>query len=167
MQHEQDIQHAGAIPLDSQQPLLAYVVDAHKVGCLVRFVGERASHRARYSDEIQQNGVVIRNCHIVAVAGSGESQEVIWRLGTIGTVEEIAGEKIIVDLGYRVVTIPYQDERPVSEQAAALGAGDRVLLRGSPLENATITDTLGDGELAHPERLQARLDEVIERRRPQ
>jgi hypothetical protein len=30
-----------------------------------------------------------------------------------------------------------------------------------------ITDTLNDGELAHPERLQARLDEVIERRHPQ
>lgn len=150
-------------PLDAQHLALAYVVDAHNMGCVVRFVGEHATHRARYSAAIQHNGVVIRSCHMVVVDQRGESLEVIWRIGTIGTVEAIRDGHVTVNLGYRTLAILYRDERPEAERAQAIAPGTRVLLRGSPIEQAAVSDVLRDGELAHPERLRAHLEKVVER----
>lgn len=147
-------------PLDIQPLALAYVVDAHNIGCVVRFVGDHATHRARYSQAIQQSGVVIRPCHMVAVDQRGDSPEAVWRLGTVGTIEAIAEGKVTLNLGYRTVTILHRDERLEAEHTPALVVGDLVLLRGSPIERAAITDVLRDGELAHPERLRARLSGV-------
>ena len=84
----------------------------------------------------------------------------VWRIGTVGAIEGIAEGKVTLNLGYRTVTILYRDERPEAEHTPALVVGDRVLLRGSPIERAAITDVLKDGELSHPERLRARLSGV-------
>jgi hypothetical protein len=146
--------------VDVQHLALAYVVDAHNIGCVVRFIGDHATHRARYSDAIQQSGVVIRTCHMVAVDQRDDSPEVVWRLGTVGTIETVAEGQVTLNLGYRTVTILHRDERPEAEHMPALVVGDRVLLRGSPIERAAITDVLRDNELAHPERLRARLSGV-------
>jgi hypothetical protein len=143
---------------------LAYVVDAHNVGCLVRFVGESSTQRAQYSEAIQQHGVVIRSGHLVIVDESSSPLQVIWRLGTIGAVESLALGMLTLDLGYRSITIPFQDQRQPGERRRQPAAGDRVLLRGSPLEQATVVDVLTDGELSHPERLLAAALDVIGKR---
>jgi hypothetical protein len=72
--------------------------------------------------------------------------------------------KITVNLGYRTTTIPYRDERPAGERASALVVGDRVSLTGSPIEHAAVADIVVDGELAHPERLQAYVERAIAQR---
>lgn len=160
------MQHTETPAVDAQQLALAYVVDANNIGCLVRPVGEQAAQKAQYSAAIQQHGVVIRACHMVVVAPRGGALEVVWRIGTIGTVERIAEGKVTLNLGYRTVTVPYRDERPEAERAPALGVGDRVLLRGRLIEHAAVVDVLDDGELAHPERLRAHIEEVVARRIP-
>lgn len=150
-------------PTLATQPLmLAYAVDATNVGCLVRIVGERACRLARYSEAIQSHGVVIRTGHLVVVtpdkAPSAETPLVIvWRAGTIGSIERITNGKLSLNLGYRTVEMPYRDERPQAEQAVAIEVGEQVLLRGSPIERAVVTDTLRDGELSHPERILTRI----------
>ena len=151
---------------DIERLALAYVVDAHNVGCLVRLVGERTAQQAHYSAAIQQHGVVIRACHIVVVAPRDDTLEVVWRIGTVGAIERIAEGKVALNLGYRTVTIPYRDVRPEAERAPALGVGDRVLLRGTPIEHAAIEDALRGGELVHPERLRAHVEEVVAHRMP-
>jgi hypothetical protein len=143
---------------------LAYVVDAHNVGCLVRIAGESSTRRAEYSEAIQQHGVVIRSCHLVIVDESASPLQVIWRLGTIGTVLTLDAGMLTLDLGYRRITIPFQDQRHPEEQARQLVSGDRVLLRGSPLDQAAVIDVLSAGELSHPDRLLAAALDVIARR---
>jgi hypothetical protein len=160
------MQEAKALPEHSDQRLtLAYVEDAHNVGCLVRFVGQVSVHRATYSEAIQQNGVVIRTCHLVVVDQDTVPPQVVWRIGTLGTILEIYPARVTLNLGYRNVTIPLRDSRPAAERERDLAVGDRVLLRGSPIEQATITDVLHEGELAHPEGLQAALEKAVERLR--
>jgi hypothetical protein len=158
------MQEAKVLPVHPDQHLaLAYVEDAHNVGCLVRFVGQVSVHRATYSEAIQQNGVVIRACHVVAVDQDAVPLRVVWRIGTLGTILEIYPARVTLGLGYRNVTIPLRDSRPPAERERDLAIGDRVLLRGSPIEQATITDVLLEGELAHPEALQTTLEKVVER----
>jgi hypothetical protein len=151
--------------VDVQQLELAYVEDAHNVGCLVRLVGTTTAERAHYSAAIQQNGVVIRSCHVVVVDRRSTPLEVIWRIGTIATVETIGAGEVTLDLGYRRLTSPYQDERPEPERSSPLAVGDRVFLRGSLGERATITDTVTDGELRHPDALRAQLERVARQAR--
>jgi hypothetical protein len=151
-------------PLDAAHLALAYVDDAHNLGCTVRVFGEEARRRARYSTAIQEGGVVIRACHLVAVDLSHGPLEVVWRVGTRGTVERLEGDQVTLDLGYRRLTIPVRDERPEEERRTPLAVGDSVLLQGSPVEEARIMDVLVNGELAHPERLQAHVLRAIERR---
>lgn len=144
---------------------LAYVEDAHNVGCFVRLEGERAVRRAHYSRAIQEGGVVIRSGHVVAVDEKSEPPEVVWRLGTCGTVVRADGSEVTLDLGYaghRQLTIPLRDERPEEERSVPLAAGDAVLLRGSPIGDARVTDVFADGEVAHPERLRERVAQVSE-----
>lgn len=149
---------------DVQQPTLALVVDAHNIGCVVGFIGERTTHRAQYAEAIQQHGVFIRTGHLVVVDRSHDPVTVIWRTAsTVVTVEDIADGRITLNLGYRTLETLYIDERPAEERARPIHVGDRVLLNGSPLEQAAITDVLIDGELSHPERAQACLGQVIER----
>ena len=143
--------------------VLAYVDDAHDVGCRVRPLGTDTSHPAHYSSAIQQNGVVIRACHVVVVDTSREPFEVVWRIGTRATVEALDGAQIALNLGYRTITIPLRDQRPADEQAQPLAVGDAVLLQGSPLEEAAIVDLIVDGELAHPDRLRAQLERITAR----
>jgi preprotein translocase subunit YajC len=151
--------------LEASTPILAYVVDATNVGCVVRPIGHPTTSRASYSSEIQQHGVVIRTCHVVVVEPRDGSFEVTWRAGTIGTVERIADGKITVNLGYRTLTILYRDARPENEQrSAALAPGDRVLLTGSPIERAYIADIVRDGELTHPERLRVHVQLALAER---
>jgi hypothetical protein len=140
------MQASPAPSQDVQQPTLALVVDAHNIGCVVRFIGERTTHRAQYAEAIQQHGVVIRTGHLGVVDRRHEPLAVMWRTASsVATVEVIANGHITLNLGYRQV-------------------GDRVLLNGSLLEQAAITDVLIDGELSHPERAQARLEQGSERR---
>jgi hypothetical protein len=120
-------------------------------------------HRATYSEAIQQNGVVIRACHIVVVDQDTIPLQVVWRIGTLGTIVEIYPARVTLNLGYRNVTIPRRDSRPPAERERDLVVGDRVLLRGSPIEQAAITDVLHEGELDSPDRLQAALEKVVKR----
>jgi hypothetical protein len=157
-------QHLDDKPLDPSHLALAYVDDAHNVGCLVRVVGEAAARRAQYSAGIQTGGVVIRTCHLVIVDRGRDPLEVVWRIGTRGIVERLEGDQVTLDLGYRRLSISLCDARPAEERSTPLAVGDRVLLQGSPLEEARVTDVFIDGALAHPERLQAQLAGVIARR---
>jgi hypothetical protein len=142
---------------------LAYVNDAHNVGCIVRLVGDTALHRAHYAPDIQQHGVVIRPCHMVIVDRSRDPFEVVWRIGTVGTVDGASDGQVTVNLGYRTLTLPLNDARPPEEQAHAIQAGDRVLLRGRPIEQAAVVDTFQGAELAHPERLERYIQPAVER----
>jgi hypothetical protein len=151
------------VPVNTSNLLLAYVDDAHNLGCNVRLLGEDAAHQARYSSAIQENGVVIRACHVVVVDTSREPFEVIWRIGTRATVEGLDGPHITLNLGYRTLTIPLRDRRPEEERARPLAVGDTVLLQGSPLEEAAVVDLMVGGELAHPDRLRAQLGRIIVR----
>ena len=146
--------------IDVEQLELAYVVDAHNVGCLVRLVGATAIERAHYSPAIQQNGVVIRSCHLVVVDQSKSPLEVIWRLGTIATIEAISAGEVTLDLGYRKLATPYVDERPEPNRSLPLGVGDRLFVRGHLGERAAITDTVTDGELRHSGELRGLLKRV-------
>jgi len=158
------MQEAKVSPVRADQQLaLAYVEDAHNVGCLVRLVGQVSVHRATYSEAIQQNGVVIRTCHVVVVDQDAVPLQVVWRIGTLGTILEIYPARVTLSLGYRNVTIPLRDSRPATERERDLAIGDRVLLRGSPIEQAAITDVLQEEELAHPEALQVALEKVVDR----
>jgi hypothetical protein len=158
------MQEAKTLPVQTGQHLaLAYVEDAHNVGCLVRFVGQVSVHRATYSEAIQDGGVVIRTCHVVVVDQDAVPLQVVWRIGTLGTILELYPAQVTLTLGYRNVTIPLRDSRPAEERERDLAVGDQVLLRGSPIEQATIADVLREGELAHPERLRTALEKVIER----
>ena len=154
-------------PMDTSHLALAYVEDSHNVRCIVRVLGEEAPRRARYSAAIQEGGVVIRACHMVAVDRGRDPLEVVWRVGTRGTTARLQGDHVTLDLGYRRLTIPVRDERPEEERNTPLAVGDSVLLQGSPLEEARITDVFVNGELAHPERLQAHVIGAIERRSQQ
>jgi hypothetical protein len=145
---------------------LAYVEDAHNLGCVVRLVGAQGTHRAHYSAAIQGSGVIIRAGHMAVVDRSRSPFEVVWRIGTRGTVEGVDAGIITLDLGYRTLTMPLRDERPEGERARAVVPGDRVLLRGAPIEEAAISDLLVAGELAHPERLAAYLADVFNRHDP-
>lgn len=164
MQVPQDTHNA---PMDTSHLALAYVEDAHNVGCIVRVLGEEASRRARYSTGTQEGGVVIRACHMVVVDRGRDPLEVAWRVGTRGTIERLDGDQVTLDLGSRRITIPVRDERPAEERNTPLAVGDSVLLQGSPLGEAGITDVFVNGELAHPERLQAHVTRAIERRAQQ
>jgi hypothetical protein len=152
------------LALDIRNLALCYVEDAHNVGCFVRPIGEREQHRAHYSTDIQQHGVVIRTGHMVIVDRSRDPFEVIWRIGTLATVEHIDGSTVTLNLGYRTLTIPLNDERPLAERTRPITAGDRVLLRGRPIEQAAIADIVEGGDLLHPERLPALLEAVVARR---
>ena len=154
-------------PMESSPLALAYVEDAHNVGCIVRVLGEEAPRRAWYSAAIQEGGVVIRACHMVAVDRGRDPLEVVWRVGTRGTIERLEGDQVTLDLGYRRLTIPVRDERPEEERSTPLAVDDSVLLQGSPLEEVRITDVFVNGELAHPWRLQAHVIRAIARRAQQ
>ena len=149
--------------LDIRNLALCYIEDAHNVGCFVRPVSERERHRANYSPAIQQHSVVIRTCHMVVVDRSRDPFEVIWRIGTLATVDLIDDSSVTLNLGYRTLTIPLQDDRPAVERERPITVGDRVLLRGHPIEQAAIADILVDGELLHPERLQTVLEAVAQK----
>lgn len=151
-------------PMETSHLALAYVEDAHNVGCIVRVFSEGTPQRARYSAAIQEGGVVIRTCHMVAVDRGRDPLEVVWRIGAWGTIERLEGDLVTLDLEYRRLTIPVHDERLEEERSTPLAVGDSVLLQGSPLEEARITDVFVNGELAHPERLQAHVNRAIERR---
>jgi hypothetical protein len=146
--------------IDARQLELADVEDAHNVGCLVRLVGATTTERAHYSTAIQQNGVVIRRGHVVVVDRRSTPLEVVGRIGTIARIEAIGAGEVILDLGYRQLASPYQDDRPEPERSSPLAVGDRVFFRGHPGERATITDGVTDGELRHPDRLRAQLERV-------
>ena len=143
---------------------LASVKDAHNQGAIVRVIGEAETTKALYDAYLQSSGVVIRTCHLVVVDRSRDPWEIIWRIATRGLVHAIDAQMLTLDLGYRVVTIPLRDGRPDSEINVPLTVGTEVLLQGK-LEQAIVSDIFLDGELAHPERLRAHLDEVIERQR--
>jgi hypothetical protein len=155
------MQQEQATATQSQPVTLAYVEDSHNVGCVVRFVGETATHRAHFSAAIQEHGVVIRTGHVVVVDQGRDPFEVIWRAGTLATVAAVDGGQLTVNLGYRTLTLPLRDERPEAERARPIAAGDRVLLRGSPFEQTAVTDVVVDGELAHPERLRAAVGHAL------
>jgi hypothetical protein len=149
-------------PINPAVLAIASVEDAHNQGALVRVLGETQRTRALYDAVLQSSGVVIRACHLVVVDRSRDPWEIIWRIGTRGIVCAIGGQMLTLDLGYRVLTIPLQDERP-DRDSRPLAVSDEVLLRGH-LEQAIVSDVFIDGEPAHPERLQTLLDEVVARK---
>jgi hypothetical protein len=147
--------------LETRTLILAYVDDAHNVGCRIRLVGEQTSRPARYSEAIQQHGVVIRAGHVVVADASGETPVVIWRIGTCASVDSLEGTQVTFNLGYRRIAAVLNDRRPDEERRARpLAVGDAVLLQGSPIEQAAIIDLLVGGEIAHPDRLRAQLDRI-------
>lgn len=152
------------IPADGQRLALAYVEDSHNIGCLVRFAGAEAAQRAHFSDAIQQHGVVIRTGHVVLADRNRDPVEVVWRVGTLGTVEAVDAGQLTVNLGYRQVSLPLRDERTEAERTRPIAVGDRVLLRGSPIEQAAVSDVVVGGELAHPERLRATVEQALNHR---
>ena len=166
MQNLQSTQNETQEQPSARRLTLAYVEDAHNVGCFVRLEGESTLRRTHYSQAIQEGGVVIRAGHVVAVDEGSEPPEVIWRLGTRGALLRVDGGEVTLDLGYaghRQLTIPLRDERPEEERKTRLAAGDTVLLRGSPIEDARVVDVFTGGEVAHPERLRERVARVSER----
>ena len=151
-------------PLNVHTYILAYIVDAHNVGCVIRPLGETSALRATYSATIQENGVVIRLCHLVVVDRRSDPLEVVWRIGTAGEIEGIGDGDITLNLGYRTVVIPLVDSRPEAERIAhPISVGDTVVLRGSPIEHAAVVDTFVGDEVAHPERLHAVMVHAIQR----
>lgn len=145
--------------------ILAYVDDAHNLGCLVRIDGDLTPRRAHFSRAVQHAGVVIRAGHVVAVDLECDPPEVVWRFGMHTGVLRVEGDVVTVDLGYpnhRQVTLPLRDERPEAERATPLAAGADVLLRGKLAEGPRITDVFAGGTLAHPERLRAVLARLCE-----
>lgn len=143
---------SSAQPVSGLPLALAYVLDAHNIGCLIRPFDETTTRRATFSTAIQEHGVVIRTRQIVVVTTDGGECVVRWRAGTVGVIDAMENGAITLDIGYRTVTIPERDERPDDERAP-LVIGARVLLRGTPIEQAAIVDTFHDSELAHPQRL--------------
>ena len=151
-------------PTQTSTLVLAYVDDATNVGARVRLQGEAAARPAQYSTAIQQHGVVIRAGHMVVVDTSLDSLEIVWRIGTRGTIEAIAAPNVTLNFGYRPITMPIDDRRPDNErQAHPLASGETVLLQGSPLEQSAIIDLVVNGELAHPDRLHAQLERIAAR----
>jgi len=151
-------------PTQAVTLVLAYVEDATNVGARVRLLGEAAARPAQYSTAIQQHGVVIRAGHMVVVETTLDPLEIVWRLGTRGAIEAIAGLYVTLNLGDRTITIPIDDRRPDDErQAHPLAIGETVLLQGSPLEQSAIIDLVVNGEPAHPDRLRAQLERIVAR----
>lgn len=153
-----------AFPNDPSVLTLALVKDAHNQGAIVQPFDDPLTHTALYDAALQKGGVVIRPCHLVVVDRSREPWEIVWRIGTRGTIRTNDGQTLTLDVGHRVLTIPLQDDRPENERATPLALGTEVLLRGH-IEQATVQDTFSAGKLAHPERLQAHLDAIIDRHR--
>jgi hypothetical protein len=144
-----------------QTVTLAYVEDSHNLGCLVRYSGEFNQRRAHFSQAIQEHGVVIRSGNLVVVDEARDPVQVIWRAGSLATVQALSQGQLTVNLGYRTLTLPLRDERPEAERMQPVAVGNRVLLRGSPIEQAAVTDVVVDGELAHLERLRAALARAL------
>jgi hypothetical protein len=141
---------------------LASVEDAHNQGAVVRVFGNEQTAQALYDADLQAGGVIIRPCHLVVVDCSRDPWEIIWRIGTRAIVRQLDGQMLTLDLGYRILTIPLRDGRPDSDLSTQLSVGIEVLLQGK-LDEAIVSDIFIAGELAHPERLRAYLDEVIAR----
>jgi hypothetical protein len=143
---------------------LASVEDAHNQGAIVRVFGDSQPAQALYDIDLQAGGVIIRPCHLVVVDRSHNPWEIIWRIGTRGIVRVHDRQMLTLDLGYRILMTPLRDGRPDVERTTPLDAGTEVLLQGK-LDEAIVSDIFIAGELAHPERLKAYLDEIIARHR--
>jgi hypothetical protein len=151
-----------SFPTNPSALALASVEDAHNQGAIVRVLGDAQTAQALYDADLQASGVIIRPCHLVVVDCSRDPWEIIWRIGTRAIVRQLDGQMLKLDLGYRILTIPLRYGRPDSELSTQLSVGTEVLLQGK-LDEAIVSDIFIAGELAHPERLRAYLDEVIAR----
>ncbi len=151
-------------PTNPSALALASVEDAHNQGAIVRVFGDAQPAQALYDADLQAGGVIIRPCHLVVVDRSRDPWEIIWRIGTRGIVRAQDREMLTLDLGYRILTLPLRDGRPERELPTSFDVGTEVLLQGK-LDEAIVSDIFIAGELAHPERLKAYLDEIIVRHR--
>jgi hypothetical protein len=136
---------------------LAIVIDPTNIQCRVHLLDEETPSDARYAAKAQEAGVVIRPCHLVVIDRARSPREIVWRAGTMATVERLAGETVTYADGYRPpVTARFQDKRPAEEQRdAPIVAGDGVLLEGPTIEELAVVDRIVAGRPAHPERLHA------------
>jgi len=132
---------------------LATVVDPTNIQCRVQLFDESTPTDARYDSKMQERSVVIRPCHIVVVDRGSEPREIVWRIGTMTTVERMEGETVTYNDGYRPArTVRFKDERPEDERREApITVGDTVFIAG--LDELTVRDRVVDGRPAHPERL--------------
>lgn len=133
---------------------LATVVDPTNIQCRVQLFDERAPTDARYDPAMQERGVVIRPCHIVVVDRSRDPRMIVWRLGTVTTVDKIEGEMVTYNDGYRPARTVrcFKDERPEYERREGpITVGDRVFIAG--LDELAVRDRVIGGRPAHTERL--------------
>lgn len=132
---------------------LATVVDPTNIQCRVQLFDESTPTDARYTPKMQERGVVIRPCHIVVVDRGNDPREIVWRIGTVTTVEKMDGETVTYNDGYRPArTVRFKDERPENERwETPITVGDKVFIAG--LDELTVRDRVADGRPAHPERL--------------
>jgi hypothetical protein len=91
-------------------------------------------------------------------------REIVWRAGTIVTVERMDGDRVTYNDGYRPpVTLRFKDERPREEQQETpLAVGNPVLIEGSASEELAVVDRVVEGRPAHPERLHALFPTIVE-----
>src|SRR5436305_5199496 len=95
----------------------ATVIDPTNIQCRVHLLDESEPSDARYAAQLQEAGVVVRPCHLVVVDRSRTPREVVWRGGTMATVERMGGESVTYNEGYRPSrTIFFKDERPPEER---------------------------------------------------
>jgi hypothetical protein len=143
---------------------LATVIDPTNIQCRVQLFDEGEPTDARYAAPAQEAGVVIRPCHIVVVDRARTPREIVWRAGTIATVERMDGDRVTYNDGYRPpVTLRFKDERPMEEQQQTpIAVGDHVLIEGSSSEELAVVDRVVAGRPAHPERLHALFPTIVE-----
>ena len=142
---------------------LATVIDPTNIQCRVHLLDEEEPSDARYAARAQEAGVVIRPCHIVVVDRASRPREIVWRDGTIATVERLEAGMVTYNDGARPpVTVRFRDERPAAEQQESpIALGDRVLIDGASVDELAIVDRVVAGRPAHPERLQALFPMVV------
>jgi hypothetical protein len=142
----------------------ATVIDPTNIQCRVQLLEERQPSDARFAARLQEAGVVVRPCHLVVVDRSRTPREIVWRGGTLATVERMDGESVTYIDGYRPPrTVPFKDERPPEERRTTpISVGDRVLIEGASPAELAVVDRIVDGRPAHPECLRAIFPRIVE-----
>jgi len=144
---------------------IAKVLDAHNIGCSVQFLKDGRIADARWSEDIQRCGIVIRPGHLVLVGVADPDSvepipfEVIWRGAAVATVISADCDRLSYDTGFppnRGVTRTLHDLRPEDERQS-IQSGQQIVvfhLADDP-DSVWLVDVAVDGLPLHADRLRA------------